>query len=198
MTIALIDEATADGAGEGGHEAHRHHTSHAHALARAGRRRDKRREAASPPAHKLTTEEHREHPGHGPQPEFATFSPIRQIVPLLADQNKYIGSESTFYRVCAGRGPAVSAHRGHARPRKSRKPEGTLRLRPQPGSWSWDITYPGSRQGNVLYLYMIVDVYSRKIVGWQVEQEESTTHSSALISDATRAEQVDPTARPAR
>ncbi|MBX3184407.1 MAG: hypothetical protein KF915_17395 [Polyangiaceae bacterium] len=57
---------------------------------------DKRREAASSPAHKLTTEEHQNILDTVRSPEFAMTLSIRQIVPLLADQNKYIGSEPTF------------------------------------------------------------------------------------------------------
>ncbi len=190
MTIALIDEAVADGAKV--EEATKLIGITPRTLTRwraKGGGEDKRREAASPPAHKLTAEERRNILDTVRSPAFCDLS-VRQIVPLLADQNKYIASESSFYRVCREAGELT--HRGHARPRKSRQTKEHRACTPNQ-VWSWDITYlQAPVRGTYFYLYMIVDVYSRKIVGWRVEQEESTTHSSALISDATGAEQVDP------
>jgi transposase InsO family protein len=55
--------------------------------------------------------------------------------------------------------------------------------------WSWDITYlPGPLRGLFFYLYLIVDLYSRKIVGWEVHEQESAAHAAALVQRAVLAE----------
>ncbi|WP_146090397.1 DDE-type integrase/transposase/recombinase, partial [Xanthomonas cucurbitae] len=57
--------------------------------------------------------------------------------------------------------------------------------------WSWDITYlPSTVKGQFFKLYMILDVYSRKIVGWEVHHEELAIHASMLIGKACMREQV--------
>ena len=140
---------------------------------------DGRASAGSSPAHKLTEEERRRLLEIAHQPEFRNLSP-RQIVPLLADRGEYVASESTFYRVLREEGEL--AHRGHARPAKNRKPDEHVARAPNQ-VWSWDITYLRSRvRGAFFYLYLVVDVYSRKIVGWCVESEELAIYSSALMS----------------
>ena len=53
--------------------------------------------------------------------------------------------------------------------------------------WSWDITYlPSSVRGRFYYLYMIIDVWSRMIVGWAVHESESGEHAAALAERACR------------
>lgn len=124
------------------------------------------------------------------RPEFADLAPS-QIVPRLADQGVYIGSESTFYRVL---------RRHHQIRRRSRqRPAGTHR-RPRalsanaPGQLlSWDITYlPTCVRGMYFYLYLFVDLYSRKIVGWQVFNNESAQHAAQLVQDVCLREQISP------
>lgn len=109
---------------------------------------------------------------------FRDLSP-KQIVPRLADESTYLGSESSFYRVL--RAEQQMAHRG---PTRAPSP----RLRPQhlaeaPNQvWTWDITYLRSCvRGAFFYLYLYVDVHSRRIVGWQVYLEESAEHSTDLF-----------------
>ena len=59
--------------------------------------------------------------------------------------------------------------------------------------WSWDITYLKSPvRGVFFYLYMVVDVWSRKIVAWDVHEEESSENAATLIGDAYRREGVVP------
>ncbi len=51
--------------------------------------------------------------------------------------------------------------------------------------WCWDITWlPGPIRGKFFYLYLIMDVYSRKIVGHEVYTEESAEHASSLMTKA--------------
>ena len=111
-------------------------------------------------------------------------------MPLLADANQYIASESTFYRVLRAEGQL--AHRSHARPAKAKKPPEHVARGPNE-VWAWDITYlRSSVRGAFYYLYMAVDVYSRKIVGWAVHARECGELAGELIKTATAHEQVDP------
>jgi len=93
-------------------------------------------------------------------------------VPKLTDQGVYIASESSFYRIL--READEQHHRGRSRkPRASTPPKGYCATGPNQ-VWSWDITYlPTLVRGIFFYLYMIMDVFSRKIVGWEVHAEES-------------------------
>ena len=110
--------------------------------------------------------------------EFRDLSP-KQIVPLLADRGQYVASESTFYRVL--RTEKQLAHRGKARAPVSRpKPE--LEATGPNEVYSWDITYLRSLvRGAFYYLYLVVDVYSRRIVGWEVHAEETSALAAALM-----------------
>jgi transposase InsO family protein len=115
--------------------------------------------------------------------EFRDKSP-RQIVPTLADRGEYIASESTFYRVLHEEN--LMQHRPPARPPSSNKPKEHVARAPNQ-VWCWDITYlRSSVRGAFYYLYLIVDIYSRKIVGWWVAAEESMDIASTLIERATR------------
>ena len=50
--------------------------------------------------------------------------------------------------------------------------------------WSWDITYLAtSIRGQFFYLYLFIDIFSRKIVGWQIFEEESARQAADLITD---------------
>lgn len=110
--------------------------------------------------------------------EFRELSP-KQIVPRLADQGEYVASESTFFRVL--RAEKQLAHRGKAKAPVSRpKPE--LEATAPNQVYSWDITYLQSVvRGSFFYLYLVVDVYSRRIVGWDVHAEESSELAAILM-----------------
>lgn len=148
---------------------------------------DRRARAAISPAHKLTEAERARVLEIARSPEFRDMSP-RQIVPILADRYEYIASESTFYRVLREAGEL--AHRGHARPGRHRNPKAHVASAPNQ-VWSWDITYlRGPVRGAFFYLYLIVDIFSRKITGWRVEAEESTALAADLVASAVIAENV--------
>lgn len=107
--------------------------------------------------------------------------PPSQIVPSLADKGVYLGSESTFYRVLREYGQA--SRRGHAQPpRPVPKPQAWVARAPLK-IWSWDITFlPSAVRGQFYRLYMIMDVYSRMIVGWEIHEDERADHAAALIT----------------
>jgi len=122
-------------------------------------------------------------------PEFVDRSP-KQIVPALADRGEYVASESTFYRVL--RDEDQLTHRQCSKPREPRPvpthtADGPCQL------WSWDITYLKSTvRGQFFYLYLFVDVWSRKIVGHAVHPVESDELSAALLRRCCLAEGIDP------
>ena len=143
----------------------------------------------APPPHKLTEAERQAVLEVANSPEFRDKSP-RQIVPTLADRGEYIASESTFYRVLHEEGQMQ--HRERARPRTSNKPKAHIARAPNQ-VWCWDITYlRSSVRGAFFYLYLIVDIYSRKIVGWWVAAEESMDIAADLIERVTREQNVPP------
>jgi putative transposase len=110
--------------------------------------------------------------------EFRNLSP-KQMVPRLADRGVYLASEATVYRLL--RENKLLAHRGRARPRTPR-PRPTLVAAAPNQVWTWDITYlMGPVRGMFLYLYLLVDVYSRRIMGWVVATEESSDRAAALF-----------------
>lgn len=120
-------------------------------------------------------------------PEFASLPPS-QIVPRLADQNIYIASESSFYRVLQERGQ--NHRRGRSRPPARRKPPTSFAATGPCEVWSWDITWlPGPILGSFFYLYLIVDIFSRKIVGWEVHERETADFAAQVLRRAVRAEQ---------
>ena len=72
--------------------------------------------------------------------------------------------------------------------RKSTPPKGFCAIGPNQ-VWTWDITWlPASIRGMFFYLYMIVDVFSRKIVGWEVFDRESSSNASSFVYKAVLAE----------
>lgn len=130
------------------------------------------------PSNKLSEEERQEILRVVNEPRFASLPPS-QIVPCLADEGRYMGSEATFYRVLKEAGQ--QHFRGRAKPPERRAPASHCATGPNQ-LWCWDITYCASRvRGLYFYLYVVMDVYSRKIVGWEVHDAESGEHASVLI-----------------
>ena len=119
--------------------------------------------------------------------EHRDLSP-NQIVPRLADKGIYIASESTFYRVLHE--AKQVAHRGRAKPAQKREtPEHVATGANQ--VWVWDITYlPTTTRGSFFFLYLMLDLFSRKVVGWAVYEFESMELSAELLGTAMKAEGV--------
>jgi transposase InsO family protein len=122
--------------------------------------------------------------------EFGLLAPS-QIVPRLADRGQYVASESTFYRVL--RAANQLRHRSPQRPvRPQRKPRALSASQPN-RLYSWDITYlPKPVKGQYFYLYMFLDLFSRKIVGWQVYEDESSLLASGIMRDICQRENIAP------
>lgn len=108
--------------------------------------------------------------------------PPSQIVPILADEGRYLGSERTFYRVLNEEGQ--QHHRGRAAKPVRRKPTSYCATGPNQ-VWSWDITYLKSPvRGQFYYLYLVEDIYSRMIVAWEIHETESAEQASEMITKA--------------
>ena len=139
---------------------------------------DRREGPKSPPPNKLTQEERQKIVSTLNSPEHRDLSP-NQIVPLLADQGRYLASESSFYRIL--REGNLLHHREPSRPATHARPAEKVATGPNQ-VWSWDITYLASPvRGQFYYLYLVMDVWSRKITGWEVHPVEHMALSSAMI-----------------
>jgi transposase InsO family protein len=140
------------------------------------------------PSHALTIQEREQILQVANEPRFAELPPAR-IVPMLADEGTYIASESSFSRVLRAHGQ--TRHRGRAKaPHRKRPPSTHVATAPRQ-LWSWDMTFLASPvAGKWFYLYLIMDVFSRKIVGFEVHDTDSSDHAVALLRRTALAEGI--------
>jgi putative transposase len=133
---------------------------------------DRRKGSLKTVSRKLSEEEREQVVSTACSVEFRDCNPY-EIVAIMAEKSLYLASESTFYRIL--REENMLAHRGNSRPAASnnRPPE---RVATGPNQvWCWDITYLRSNvSGMFYYAYVIIDIYSRKIVGWEISDVESS------------------------
>ncbi len=151
-------------------------------------KKDKRPHAKRPtPKNKITKEERDEIINTVNSPRFADLSPT-QIVPKLAEEGIYIASESTFYRVL--REEKINKHRSRTRqPVKREVPAHVATARNQ--VWTWDITWLNAIiKGQYYKLYLIVDMFSRFIVSYEVWETEKAEYAETLIRKATLSQGV--------
>ena len=139
---------------------------------------DGRPQAVRPtPSHALTLEERARLLAVANEPRFAAVPPAR-IVPMLADEGVYLASESSFTRVLRAQGQ--TAHRGRAKAPKAVRPPTTHIATAPKQVWCWDMTYlPAQVLGRWFHLDLILDLYSRKIVGWEVHETDNAEHAAA-------------------
>ena len=117
--------------------------------------------------------------------------PPSQIVPRLADQGRYVASESTLYRLMRASGQ-LTHRRLERAPQQRSKPRALEAVEPDQ-IYCWDITYlPTVVRGAYFYLYLFVDLFSRKVVGWQVYDSESAEQASALMQDICQRQGIEP------
>ena len=139
------------------------------------------------PSNKLSEQERKAIIKVANEPEYASLPPS-QIVPILLDKNIYLGSESSFYRVL--KECQQLNHRGRSQaPSKTHKPTSFTATGPNQ-VFSWDITYLASTvKGQFYYLYLFEDIYSRKIVGFEVHEQECGERAAQLIQRVLLREQ---------
>ena len=152
---------------------------------------DQRGNRKTAPSNKLADEEKTQILDVCNQERFRSLCP-KQIVPILADEGTYIASESSFYRVLHEAEQVHHRGRSAAPGNKPAKPEACIAT----GSnqvWSWDITYLHSTvKGCYFYLYLFMDIFSRKIVGWEVHDHESSELAADVLRKTKFAEQIPP------
>lgn len=133
------------------------------------------------PKNKLTDEERAKVIETVSSPEYADLPPCK-IVPKLADEGKYIASESTFYRIL--REEKMDAYRNRSKGPVKREPPTHIATAPNQ-VWTWDITWLNAAiKGQYYKLYLIVDLFSRLIVGYEVWDTEKAEYSELLVKRA--------------
>ncbi len=121
--------------------------------------------------------------------EFRDLSP-RQVIPALAERGEYIASEATAYRLL--RAYKLQHHREDTRPRRHRKPDELVADAPNQ-VYCWDITYLKSPiSGIFYYLYLVTDIFSRRIVAAKVYDQENDELAAKLFSAVQRKEGLAP------
>ena len=122
-------------------------------------------------------------------PRFVDLAPA-EVVATLLDEGTYLASERTMYRILADAGQTGERRNQLTHPRHAR-PE---LLATQPNElWSWDITrLLGPATWTYYYLYVILDVFSRYVVGWTVAHAEQAALAERLLAETTAKQQILP------
>ena len=189
MILALIDEAIAAGARLKPTCELLGLTVRATQRWRRGTGEDLRCGPRLEPANKLSAEERHHMLDVANSLEYRDLPPA-QIVPRLADTGVYLASESSFHRVL--RAADQLKHRAPSRPRTPRTPP-RLVATGADQVWSWDITYlRAAIRGTFYRLYLIVDIWSRKVVGWAVHETETPELAAELFERTCRELGLDP------
>lgn len=133
------------------------------------------------PARALSNEERQEVLGVLREERFVDLSP-REVYAILLDEGRYLCSPSTMYRILAA-SEEVRERRNQLRHPAHPRPE-LLATGPNE-LWSWDITkLKGPVKWSYYHLYVLLDVFSRFVVGWTVASRESATIARQLIEES--------------
>lgn len=141
------------------------------------------------PARALSGEERQEVRDVLNSERFQDSSPYQVYATLLDDDEIYLCSISTMYRILDGH-DEVRERRRQLRHPEAPKPE---LVATKPGElWSWDITkLPGPAKWSHYYLYVIIDVFSRYVVGWLIADRETAALAEELIAQTSAKEGID-------
>lgn len=121
--------------------------------------------------------------------EFTDMVPA-QVFWALLDRGVYLCSERQMYRILVEQKLSQERRRGHRR--HLHEPPRVHATGPNQ-CWSWDITYlPLIGSTKFVYLYTILDIFSRKIVGWTVDVKEAEATGSRLIRATCRRNNITP------
>ena len=123
------------------------------------------------------------------EPRFVDVAPA-EVYATLLDEGRYLCSERTMYRVLAAN-QEVRERRNQLRHVNHPRPE-LLATRPNE-LWSWDITkLLGPQKWTYFYLYVILDVFSRYVVGWMIAHQESAALAGKLIEETCHRQGITP------
>jgi putative transposase len=119
--------------------------------------------------------------------DFADHSPA-EVHATLLEQGRYLCSERTMYRLLTASGE-VRERRDQLRHPQYHKPE-LLATAPNQ-VWSWDITkLKGPAKWSYFYLYVLLDIFSRYVVGWMAAESESAVLAQRLIEETCAKQQI--------
>lgn len=146
---------------------------------------DRRRGPLTPVSHQLTHEEKDAAIALANQPAYRNLSP-ESVVAKAADEGTYICSESSLRRIQKERNQAT--YRGRAKPATATHAPREYAAHEPLRVLSWDITYlrNATIRGAFFFLYLYIDVWSRRIVGWAVHDEQSSDRAAELLRDVCR------------
>jgi transposase InsO family protein len=146
---------------------------------KAGKLEDKRKGAVKTIPRKLSEAEREDFYRHSNTKRFREMTP-EQIVAILCEEGTYYGSDRTLYRIFRDK-KALTSRTESRKPGQSRKPPELTAIGPNQ-VWSWDITWLRTDvKGFFFYAYVVIDVFSRAIVGWSIEDCESPDHAQKLF-----------------
>jgi putative transposase len=112
-------------------------------------------------------------------PRFQDVAPVAIVATLLDDDGRYLCSPRTLYRLLAEHGETSPRRRQRT---GAPRPAPQLVARQPNEVWCWDITQlPGIRPTLRLFLYLVLDLYSRYLVGWMVAQQETSEKACQLL-----------------
>lgn len=141
---------------------------------------DRRKGASKTVPKKLTDKERKAIVEVCNSDRFKDLTP-HEIVAILAQEGVYHASESTFYRIL--KEERLLHHRSDSKPRKKPEVPPELIATGPNQVWCWDITWlPLKVRGMFLFAYMIIDIYDRSIVGWEIHETEDASLSRELFS----------------
>ena len=150
--------------------------------------RDRRRGSARQVVHRFSPQERQRVLNTVTEPDFADLTPA-QIVAILAEDGVYVGSESTIYRIMREEG--LLTHRLRSRPARAPRATPVLEATGIHQVLAWDITLlPGPSKGQFFYLYMVIDVWSRRILGVEVHERECGELASTFFDRICRDEGI--------
>ena len=113
-------------------------------------------------------------------PRFVDRSPA-EVVATLLDEGQYLCAERTMYRILAANQPVRERRNQRSHPCYT-KPE--LVATGPNQTWSWDITrLRGPKRWTSFYLYVLLDIFSRCVVGWMVADRENAALAATLIEE---------------
>ena len=122
-------------------------------------------------------------------PRFVDRSP-GEVVATLLDEGEYLCSERTMYRVLAANQPVRDRRNQREHPQYA-KPE--LVATGSNQTWSWDVTkLLGPKKWTYFYLYVLLDIFSRYVVGWMVADRENSALAGRLIEETCHKQGVEP------